>query len=108
MDIQFIAGKWISTKSIADRVITAHFTVPASFIAKDYLNKPLIFEMRVNHSDKVLEADASMCNDPGTNYYYNPTHDTYAIKLDITLPDLLIMGFIFTSTLGLYIQDNKL
>ena len=64
MDIQFIAGKWISTKSIADRVITAHFTVPASFVAKDYLNKPLVFEMRVNHSDKVLEADASMDRRP--------------------------------------------
>lgn len=108
MKIEFIAWKGISTKSIADRVITAHFTVPATFVAKEFLNKPLVFEMCVNGSDQVLEADATMCNDPGTNYYYNPTHDTYAIKLDITLPDLLIMGFIFTSTLGLYVQDNKI
>lgn len=49
-----------------------------------------------------------MCTDPGTSYYYNPTHDTYAIKLDITLPNLLIMGYLFISDLDLEIQDNKL
>ena len=108
MNIQFIAWKGISTKSITDRVITAHFTVPSNFLAKDFINKPLVLTMVRAETAIPLEADASMCTDPGTSYYYNPTHDTYAIKLDITLSDLLLIGFILTSDLDLDIQDNKI
>lgn len=108
MKIEFIAGKWISTKSIADRVITAHFTVPSSFLAKEFINKPLVLKISPKDRNATMEVDASMCTDPGTSYYYNPTHDTYAIKLDITLPDLLVIGFIFISDLDISVQDNKL
>ena len=55
-----------------------------------------------------METDANMCTDPGSSYYYNPTHDAYAIKLDITLPDLLIMGYLFISHLDLEVEDNKI
>jgi hypothetical protein len=41
MKITFIAGKGISTKSIADGNISAHFEVPDNFNANDYINKPL-------------------------------------------------------------------
>ncbi len=108
MKIEFISWKGISTKSIDDRVITAHFTVPPDFIAKDFINKPLVLTIFAKDQEVNMEVDASMCTDPGTSYYYNPTHDTYAIKLDISLPDLLLMWFIFTSHLDLKIQDNKL
>ena len=108
MKIEFIAGKWISTKSIADRVVTAHFSVPASFVAKDFINRPLDLEMRPPHVEDTIMIDASMCTDPGSSYYYSPSHDTYAIKLDIMLPDLLLIGYILTSSLELYVQDNKI
>lgn len=89
-------------------MITAHFTVPSTFLAKNYINKPLILKLSPKDRSVSMDVDASMCTDPGTSYYYNPTHDTYAIKLDITLPDLLVIGFIFTSDLDLEIQDNKI
>lgn len=108
MKIEFIPGKWISTKSIVDRVITGHFTVPANFLAKDFINKALVLKMSPKDRDTSMEVNASMCTDPGTSYYYNPTHDTYAIKLDITLPDLLVIGFLFISDLDISVQDNKI
>lgn len=108
MKIEYIAWKGLSTKSIVDRVITAHFTVPSSFLAKDFINKPLVLKLSPKDREHTMEVDATMCTDPGTSYYYNPTHDTYAIKLDITLPDLLIMGYLFISHLDLEVEDNKI
>ena len=41
MQIVFIPGKGISTKSIQDSNISAHFEVPDTFNANDFINKPL-------------------------------------------------------------------
>lgn len=91
MKITFIAGKGISTKSIADGNISAHFEVPDNFNANDYINKPLSLIL-----DGWVMMDCSISNE-GSSYYYNGTHQSYAIKLDILLPDIVAMGLIFKS-----------
>ena len=91
MQIEFMPGKWISTKSIKDWNITAHFTVPDMFDANNYINRPLELIL-----DNWVALDCSLSVE-WSSYYYNGTHKTYAIKLDIILPDILAMWLIFKS-----------
>jgi len=81
MKIIFIPGKGISTKSIKDGSITAHFEVPENFDANKYIDKALILKL-----NDWIEVDCALSQE-WASYYYNGTHKTYAIKLDITLPD---------------------
>ena len=74
-----------------DGTITAHFQVPNSFDANEFLNKPLQLAL-----DEGVTLDASISNE-WSSYYYNGTHSSYAIKLDIILPAIKAMGLIFES-----------
>lgn len=91
MRIIFIPGKNVSTKSIKDNNITAHFEVPSDFDPKEFINKPLKLFL-----DDGVEMDATLSQE-GASYYYNASHGTYVIKLDIILPDILAMGLVFKS-----------
>jgi len=91
MQIVFIPGKGISTKSIMDGNISAHFEVPDVFNANEFINKPLKLSL---DNDVVLDASISQ---EWASYYYNGTHKAYAIKLDVLLPDILAMWLIFKS-----------
>jgi len=91
MEIQFIHGKNISTKDLGSNNITAHFTVPDIFDPNLYINKALTLSL-----DNGVEMNCSISNE-GASYYYNGTHKTFAIKLDIILPGILAMGLVFDS-----------
>lgn len=91
MLISFIPGKNISTKDILINSITCHFLVPDSFSPVDYLNRPLTLSL-----DGGVAMDCSISTE-GSSYFYNGTHKTYAIKLDIVLPDIRAMGLIFAA-----------
>lgn len=106
MLIQFIPGKWISTKSIIDNIITVHCTVPDNFLASEYINKPLVLSIKNASMREPMLCDCVL-SDVGASYYYSPGHDTYAIKLDIVLPDLLLIWYVLTSSLDLTIEGSK-
>jgi len=91
MNIEFIPWKGISTKSIADWNISATFNVPESFDARKFIDKPLTITI-----DNGVEIDCAISNE-WSSYGYNWTHWTYWIKLDIILPDLLVIWMIFKS-----------
>jgi len=102
MKIIFIPWKWISTKNIADWNISAIFEVPDTFDPKIHINKPLQLQL-----DDWIIMDCSISNEWGS-YWYNWTHKTYWIKLDIILPDVLAMWLIFKSiNLDLVIDIKK-
>lgn len=91
MLVEFIQGKGISTKDISINSITAHFGVPDSFNATDYINRPLVLGL-----DGGVAMDCSISTE-GSSYSYNGTHKSFSIKLDIILPDIRAMGLIFAS-----------
>ena len=91
MLIHFIQGKNIATKSLSDNTISAHFEVPVNFQPEQYINKPLQLLL-----DGGVVMDCSISTE-WASYYYNGTHKTYAIKLDINLPAILAIGLIFDS-----------
>ena len=102
MEIVFIPGKNIGSKSIKDGNITAHFEVPDTFDANGFINKPLRLSL-----DNGVEYDASISQE-WASYYYNGTHKSYAIKLDIILPAIRAMGLIFESSkieLSIYTEE---
>lgn len=92
MQIVFIPWKGISTKSIMDGNISAHFEVPDVFNANEFINKPLHLSL-----DNGVVLDASISQE-WASYYYNGTHKSYAIKLDIILPAIRAMGLVFESS----------
>lgn len=93
MQIVLIPWKNIGIKSIADGNITAHFEVPDSFDANEFINKPLQLSL-----DNGVTLDASISNE-WASYYYNGTHKSYAIKLDIIVP---------AKGIGLVIESKQL
>lgn len=95
MEIVFIPGKWIGTKDKDSKVLTMHFVVPADFNHRLYVNKPLMLVIPTGESS--VETPCYL-SDTWSNYYYSPNHWTYAIKLEVTLPDLLLTWYLLKAT----------
>lgn len=97
-EIFFIPGKGISTKSIKDLVISAHFEVPANFEPKKFINKVIEFKVESAEDPKWwnFSLDASLSSE-GNSYYYSSTHGNYCVKLDITLSDSLMLWYLISN-----------
>lgn len=92
MEIIFIPGKWIGTKDKDSKVLTMHFIVPADFNHRNFINKPLMLTIPIPDGESI--DTPCYLSDIWSNYYYSPNHWTYAIKLEVTLPDLLLTWYI--------------
>lgn len=93
MQIKFIPWKNLSTKSIADKVVSAHFEVPANFDFGQWINKPLTMKVVAEWTDTVFEFPCYIPNEWNV-YVYSATQQSYSLKLDIQLPTLLVLGYV--------------
>ena len=100
MNIKFIAGKNVSTKSVASKTVTIHAEVPEGFDNAKFQNVPLKLVASGGKLETPVEFDCSLSTE-GVSFYYSSTHESYAIKLDVILPDLLLIGLLLVSDLSL-------
>lgn len=98
--VNFIPGKNVGTKDISSMTVTIHLEVPDDFDSKAHVNRPLKLTASGNKLEKPVEFDCSLSTE-GNSYFYNGTHKSYAIKLDVILPNLLLMGLLMTCDLSL-------
>ena len=98
--VNFIPGKNVGTKDIASLTVTVHMEVPDGFDPNAHINRPLKLTASGGKLVEPVEFDCSLSTE-GNSYFYNGTHKSYAIKLDVILPSLLLLGLIMTSDLSL-------
>jgi len=91
-EIQFIKWKNLSTKSIDDLVVSAFFEINTAMyeIIHKHINKVLLLEIELKWNK--IELNCNINTD--TKWYISYSDDHWVLRLDIVLPDELLVWYI--------------